>query len=206
MCGLNIKWGEYKNNPIVDEKNNLKVVKTIENIDDFINVISVFKDEPYYEILDKNACEEEYNLYKKNGLALGCYINNKIAGLNCIVYDSDKKHSVKFDDNDKVAYYSGLAVKNDYRHHGIGKLLVYETDKYLESLKLFDYSYARILLKGSMSEGIFKKYGFSDIYVNNKLIVDDVTYERNNPDVSKSDKRKYMVKILSNNASAIKRR
>lgn len=189
-----------------DEKNNLKIVKTIENIDDFIDAISVFKDAPYYEILDKNACEEEYSLYVQNGLVLGCYINNKIAGLNCIVYDSDKNHSVKFDEKDKIAYYSGLAVKNDYRHHGIGKLLVYETDKYLESLKFFDYSYARILLKGSMSEGIFKKYGFSDIYVNNELVIDDVMYERNNSNVSKSDKRKYMVKKLTNNASPITRR
>jgi len=181
-----------------DEKNNLKIVKTIENIDDFIDAISVFKDAPYYEILDKNACEEEYSLYVQNGLALGCYINNKIAGLNCIVYDSDKNHSVKFDEKDKIAYYSGLAVKKDYRHHGIGKLLVYETDKYLESLKLFDYSYARILLKGSMSEGIFKKNGFRDIYDEfGELIVDDVDYERNNPNVSTSDQRKYMGKAFT---------
>jgi len=189
-----------------DKENNLRVIKTINNIDDFIDVISVFKSAPYYEILDKESCEEEFELYKEKGLALGYYINNKIAGLNCLVYESDPNHSICFSDKDAIAYYSGFAVKPEYRKLGIGKLLIYETDKYLESLKLYDYSYARILLKGSMSEGIFKKYGFEDAYVNGELIVDDVEYTRNNLEVSSLDKRKYMVKTMSNKGNGIFRR
>ena len=101
----------YKN---YDEKNNLNVIKTVNNIDDFIDVISVFKAAPYYEILDKNACEEEFEGYKKNGIALGFYVNNKIAGLNCILNEYDKDHSIYFSDKDKinsaasVVYSSGL--------------------------------------------------------------------------------------------------
>lgn len=189
-----------------DKENNLKIIKTINNIDDFIDVISVFKSAPYYEILDKESCEEEYELYKQKGLALGYYINNKIAGLNCLVYESDPNHSICFSDNDKIAYYSGFAVKPQCRKLGIGNLLICETDKYLQSLKLYDYSYARILLEGSMSEGIFKKHGFEDAYVNNVRIVDDVEYTRNNLEVPSSDKRKYMVKTMSNKGNGIFRR
>lgn len=178
--------------------NDLKVIKTITNIDDFMEVISVFKEAPYYEILDKNAIEEEYETYKQNGLALGFYLNDKIAGLNCLVYKGDPKHSILFSRLDNIAYYSGFAVKPNYRKIGIGKLLISETDKYLQSLKLFDYSYARILINGSMSEGIFKLYGFTDAYYNNELIVDDVEYKRNKEDVEQVDVRKYMVKKLSN--------
>lgn len=193
----------YKN---YDRNNNLNTIKTITNIDDFIDGIRVFRGAPYYEILNTEDCEEEYELYKQKGLALGFYVDDKIAGLNCIVFDSDPKHSVSFSEEDKIAYYSGLAVKQNYRKLGIGKLLIYETDKYLDSLKLYDYSYARILLHGSMSEGIFKKYGFEDIYVNDELIIDDVEYERNNPYVSRIDQRKYMVKSLSNKGNNIYRR
>lgn len=193
----------YKN---IDKDNNLQVIKTVDNIEDFTNVITVFKGAPYYEILSPKDCEEEYELYNKNGLVLGFYINDKIAGLNCIAYENDPKHSICFSDQDKIAYYSGFAVKPNYRRLGIGKLLICETDKYLESLKLYDYSYARILLKGSMSEGIFKKYGFEDAYVNNELIVDDVEYERCCLGVPSSDKRKYMVKTMSNKGQGIFRR
>ena len=74
-------------------------------------------------------------------------------------------------------------------HTGELFLLTYKTiEKALETntyhpvhrdLKMFDYSYARILTKGSMSEGIFKRYGFRDIYDEfGDLIVDDVDYER----------------------------
>lgn len=182
-----------------DEKSNsLVVVKTIANIDDFIETIGVFKDKPYYEILDKDACEEEYALYEKNGLVLGAYVDGKIAGVNCLVYDSDKSHSIVFPDDSHVVYYSGLAVKNEYRRFGLGKLLVGDTEKFLEDFKLNDYHYARILCKGSMSEGIFAKNGFVDAYDNqDQLIVDDVEYLRNNSDVPYSDKRKYMVKSLT---------
>lgn len=190
-------YGDY------DNLGNQRVIKTIDTIDDFIDGILVFRNAPYYEVLSKDDCEEEYSSYVENGIPLGCYINGQIAGLNCILYDSEDKHSILFSDKDKIAYYSGLAVKGEYRKHGIGKLLVRETDLFLQNLKMFDYSYARILLHGSMSEGIFRKYGFEDVYVDGNLIVDEVDYERNTSGVSSKDERKYMVKSLSNKGHGI---
>lgn len=181
------------------------IVRTLDHFEDFEKGIVVFRNAPYYEILSKKDMEEEYGVYVDKGIAFGCYLDDELAGINCMVYEEDKKHSIAFGENDRIAYYSGLAVRGDFRGLGIGKLLVHETDLYLQDLKLFDYSYARILLKGSMSEGIFRKYGFEDILVDNNLIVDDVDYERNNPDVATSDKRKYMGKAFTKTYS-IKRR
>jgi len=187
-------------------KNDNKVIKTVTNIEDFKDVIRVFCGKPYYEILDDKACEEEYNLYVEKGIVLGYYIDNKIIGINCIVNEADKSHSIKFPEGDKVAYYSGLAVKEGCREHGIGKLLVYETDKYLNDLKLFDYSYARILCKESMSEGIFYKNGFRDAYdFEGKLIVDIPEYQKNT-ETNILDERKYMVKRMVNNNHRFMRR
>jgi len=180
-----------------DKKKNI-VIKTITNFEDFEKGITVFRNAPYHEILSKSDMEEEYNGYVENGIALGCYVDSEIAGLNCIAYDADSKHSVMFNKEARIAYYAGLAVRSDFRGLGLGKLLVSETDKFLQDLKMFDYSYARILTKGSMSEGIFKRNGFRDIYDEfGELIVDDVDYERNNPNVSTSDQRKYMGKAFT---------
>ena len=57
-----------------------------------------------------------------------------------------------------------------------------------------------------MSEGIFRKYGFEDAYVNGELIVDDVEYVRNNNNVLTSDKRKYMVKTFNDKGNGIFRK
>ena len=180
-----------------DKKNNQIIVKEVNKLNEFCDVITVFKSKPYNEILTKEDIEEEYQLYMSNGIIIGCYINGEIAGLNCIYDGAEKKHSIVFNDKDKIAYYSGFAVKPLFRGLGVGKLLIYQTDKYLQNLKLYDYSYARILLEGSMSEGIFKKNDFQDAYYNDKLIVDEVKYKRNDPTVSDTDKRKYMVKTMS---------
>lgn len=180
-----------------DKEKNI-VIKTITNFEDFEKGITVFRNAPYHEILSKSDMEEEYNTYVENGIALGCFVDGNIAGLNCIVHEADPKHSVMFDKDARVAYYSGLAVRCGFRGLGLGKLMVRETDKFLQDLKMFDYSYARILTKGSMSEGIFKRYGFRDIYDEfGDLIVDDVDYERNDPNVSTSDQRKYMGKAFT---------
>ena len=127
----------------------------------------------------------------------GCFINDEIAGINCILNDVPSDYSICFSDKSRIAYYSGLAVKSQFRRLGLGKLLVNETEKYLESQDKYDSSFARILCEGSMSEGIFRLNGFMDAYYNNTLITDDVSYERNTG-VVQSDKRKYMVKRISN--------
>ena len=187
-------------------KENNKVIKTVTNFEDFKDVIRVFCEKPYYEILSDKDCEEEYNLYVEKGIVLGCYIDNKIVGINCIVNEADKNHSIVFPEGSKVAYYSGLAVKENCREHGSGKLLVYHTDKYLNDLKMYDYSYARILCKGSMSQGIFYKNGFRDAYdLEGKLIVDIPEYQKNT-ESNILDERKYMVKKLVNDNPRFKRR
>lgn len=187
-------------------KENNKVIKTVTNFEDFKEVIREFCKKPYYEILSDKDCEEEYNLYVDKGIVLGCYIDNKIVGINCVVNEADKNHSIMFPEGSKVAYYSGLAVKENCRGEGSGKLLVYHTDKYLTDLKLYDYSYARILCKESMSEGIFYKNGFRDAYdLKGNLIVDIPEYQKNT-DTNILDERKYMVKKLVNDNLRFKRR
>lgn len=185
-------FGEYDK----DLKSNV-VIKTIDHFEDFKKGITVFRCAPYYEILSEQDMKDEYANYVDNGIAFGCYLDGELAGLNCIVYEDDKKHSIAFGEDDRIAYYAGLAVRKEHRGKGIGKLLVNQTDLFLQNLNMFDYSYARILVKGSMSEGIFRKYDFEDILVDGKLIVDDVDYERNNPTVPTSDQRKYMGKAFT---------
>lgn len=175
------------------------VIKTVNNKEDFIKGLKVFQNPPYNEILTNKDCEEEYNLYNKNGIVFGAFIDDEIAGINCILNDVPDTYGIGFYDNNKVAYYAGLAVLQEYRKRGIGKLLVQKTQKYLENYQNIDYTFARILCEGSMSEGIFKLNGFIDAKDNNNsLIVDEVTYERNNSKTPISDRRKYMVKVLNN--------
>ena len=181
----------------IDKLNNKIEVKTVNNFNDFADTLAVFRGFPYYEMLPVEDIKEEFSLYQDKGIALGAYVNDKIVGLNCIVYESEDKHSLAFVDPKKVAYYSGLAVKEECRGLGIGKILVRETDKFLQDLKMFDYEYARILLTGSMSEGIFRLNGFEDASVQDGLIVDEVGYVRSNTLEYAPDKRKYMVKKLT---------
>lgn len=184
----------------IDKLNNKIEVKTVNGYEDFKNTITVFRGFPYYETLPEVDIKDEFSLYQDKGIALGAYVNDKIVGLNCIVYESEDKHSIAFVDPKKVAYYSGLAVKEECRGLGIAKILVSETDKFLQDLKMFDYEYARILLHGSMSEGIFRLNGFEDASVKDGLIVDEVGFVRSNTGEYAPDERKYMVKKLTLNA------
>ena len=174
------------------------IVREIDNFNDFKEVILVFQDYPYNEILSDKECQLEYDLYMQNGYIFGCYVDDNIAGINCVLNDVPDDYSIKFYDNSKIAYYSGLAVKSDYRKLGLGKILVGETQKYLEGTDSYDFTFARILCKNSMSEGIFKQNGFIDAYFDDSLITDEVSYLRNTGEVG-TDKRKYMVKRLTDN-------
>ena len=177
-------------------ENNIITLKTVNDYKEFREVLKVFSGYPYYEILSDKDCKDEYELYLEKGIVIGHYINDVISGINCIVYEQDDKHSIKFDDNDLIAYHSGFAVKENLRNHGIGKTLIKTTEEFLTDSNKFNYEYARILCEGSMSERIFQKYGFVDAYdKNNNLIVDDVGYMDSNGKLHQ-DKRKYMVKTL----------
>lgn len=180
------------------------IIKNVDNFDNFKDVLCVFRNYPYNEILSDEDCKDEYVLYNENGYIFGCYLDGNITGINCILNDVPKEYSIGFEDTKKVAYYSGLAVKDKYRNLGIGKMLVSKTQDYLEKCGKYDYAFARILCEGSMSEGIFSKYGFSDAYFDGKIITDDVSYLRGDGMV-RSDKRKYMVKRMSNNNSFFRR-
>lgn len=180
------------------------VIKNVDDFDNFKDVLCVFRNYPYNEILSEEDCKFEYDLYKENGYIFGCYLDGNIAGINCILNDVPSDYSIGFENNSNVAYYSGLAVKNEYRGLGIGKMLVSKTQDYLERTCKYDYAFARILCEGSMSEGIFSEYGFYDAYYDGQLITDDVSYLRNNG-MTISDKRKYMVKRISSNNSFFRR-
>ena len=181
-----------------DMNDRIITLKTVEDFKEFKEVIKVFSGWPYCERLTDKDCKDEYELYDQNGFVIGCYVDDVIAGINCVVNKPDERHSIKFLDDLSVAYHSGLAVKNEFRKQGLGKLLIKNTDKFIVDLDTFDYEYARILNRNSMSEGIFKKYGFIDAYdQNGQLIVDDVNYEDLNGELHK-DRRRYMVKTLKN--------
>lgn len=189
---------ERKNNDII-------TLKTVNDFKEFKEVLKVFSTYPYYEILSDKDCKEEYELYLENGIVIGHYINDIISGINCIVYKQDDNHSIKFDNQDSIAYHSGFAVKENLRNHGIGKSLIETTEQYLANTNKFNYEYARILCEGSMSERIFKNYGFIDAYDNNgNLITDDITYIDSNKQIHQ-DKRKYMVKTLKKGSGFTRR-
>lgn len=190
----------------IDKDNQICQIKTIETIDDFMKVIVEFRKNPFYEILDKESCEKEFALYMEKGQALGYYKDGKIVGLNCLIYESDKSHSIKFDDDLKVAYYSGFVVLENFRNRGIGKRLIKETDNFLKEQNCFDYCYARVMAKDAESEPIFRLNDFEEVCIDGELVIDEVTYERNNPNVSQTDERKYMAKKLSDTKKKILRR
>ena len=181
------------------------LIKEIDNYEKFKDIIGVFKNPPYNEIMTDKDCRKEFESYIYNGYMFGCFIDDEIAGINCILNDVPSDYSIRFSDKSRIAYYSGLAVKPQFRKMGLGKLLVHETEKFLESQDKYDSSFARILCEGSMSEGIFKLNGFTDAYYNDDLIIDEVTYERNTGLVQ-SDKRKYMVKRISDRTNEYTRR
>lgn len=189
-----------------DLKDRVITLKTVDDFKEFKEVIKVFSGYPYYEPLTDQDCKDEYELYLQKGIVIGHYIDDKIAGINCIVYEPNTKQSIKFDDKDQIAYYSGFAVKQDLWGNGIGNRLMKATEDYLIDLNRFNYEYARILCDISMSEGTFKRYGFTDFYdSNNNLVIDDVEYMDINDQLHK-DKRKYMVKKLNNKGNGITRR
>lgn len=189
-----------------DNNDRIITLKTVDDYKDFKEVIKIFSNYPYYEILSDKDCMNEYELYEQNGFVIGCYVDDVIAGINCVVNKPDESHSIKFFDDLSIAYHSGFAVKNEFRKQGLGKLLIENTDKFIVDLDIFDYEYARILNRNSMSEGIFKKYGFIDAYdQKGQLIVDDVNYIDLNGDLHK-DRRRYMVKSLNNKGKGYYRR
>ena len=180
---------------LINEDKNYILVKNIYKYEEFKKVVKVFSNPPYNEILTDNDCKIEFNSYIENGFIIGCYVNDDIAGINCILNDVPKNYSIKFYDKSRIAYYSGLAVKEEYRKMGLGKLLVSKTQNYIEQDERYDFSLARILCKGSMSEGIFKKNNFFDAYDHGELIIDEVEYLRNTGNIEK-DSRKYMIKKI----------
>lgn len=179
------------------------VIKTINNFEDFKSGIRVFCAPPFNEILSDKECKKEYDSYDNNGIVFGAYINNEIVGLNCLLADVKEEYGIGFYDKDKVIYYAGLATKEftkkgeKLRGRGIGKLLVRKSDEFVRELKKFDYEFARIQCIDSHSEEIFRRNGFVDAYFNGNLIVDNVSYIRNNTNELKSDERKFMVKTLN---------
>ena len=177
------------------------LVRTLQSLDEFKDGIRVFQNPPFCEVLSDKDCEEEYNSYVDNGIAFGCFVDDKLAGINCVLYDVPEEYGIGFHDKDKVAYLSGLAVKEEFRKKGLGKLLQQETEKYLEGLDKYDYIFARIQCEGSMSAGIIAPMGYEDAYYNGELIVDNATYERNREDLPQSDARKFMVKTLNQNGN-----
>ena len=141
-------------------KDSYCLVKTVSNYENFKDIIGIFKNPPYCEILSDDDYFNEYQSYVNNGYMFGCYINNEIAGINCILNDVPCDYSICFTNKNRVAYYSGLAVKPQFRNMGLGKLLVNQTEKFLKETNDYDRSFARILCHGSMSEGIFRLNGF----------------------------------------------
>lgn len=171
------------------------LIKTMHDFDDFKKVIKVFSEDPYNEVLSDQDCIDEFDSYEKNGFVIGGYVDGQIQGINCILNDVPEDYSINFVNPKRIAYYSGLAVLKNCQKNGLGWRLVTETDRYIQELGKYDYSFARIRCFDSQSEGIFRKHGFIDAYQDEELIVDDVTYLRNTG-VYDHDLRKYMVKKL----------
>ena len=170
----------------VNENKERITLKDKVTFEEFAKALRVFNRDPQYnEMLTDADCKAEYDTYSNNetGILLGAYLNDQIAGVNCISYGNHKEHSIEFPDPSKVAYYAGLAVLEEARRRHIGDLLVVQTQALLEELNKkglhkLDYSYARLLCRESQSEPIFKKYGFATAFdADGQLIADTVRYQ-----------------------------
>lgn len=175
---MNELWGldtVYK----YDENGNcIGYVKPITEFNDFSDVIDVFKEPPYGEPLTMEDKVEEYESYVDHGLALGYYTTDgEIMGYIGLLEEVEDEHKEYFDENIdclKPLYVYGVATKSKFRGHGVATTLINATYNHALNEDV-DFIYCRINHKDSMSEAIFRKGGYGDLYQNGEIVFQDIS-------------------------------
>lgn len=161
--------------PIYLEKG---VIKPIINFEEFSDIIDVFKEPPYGEPLTTQDKIEEYESYLNHGLALGYYtLDGEIMGYIGLLDEVENEHKEYFHENIDCLnplYVYGVATKSKFRGHGIATTLINTTFSYALN-KDIDFVYCRINHKDSMSEGIFRNSGYTDLYQGGEIVFQDIS-------------------------------
>lgn len=161
--------------PIYLEKG---IIKPITEFEEFSDIINVFTEPPYGEPLTLEDKIEEYNGYVNHGLALGYYnFEGEIMGYIGLMDEVEDEHKEYFDKNIdllKPLYVYGVATKSNFRGHGIATVLIEIINTYAVNADI-DFVYCRINHKDSMSEGIFRKNGYTDLYQEGEIVFQDIS-------------------------------
>ena len=170
-------------------------IVTVKNFNDFKDVFTVFREEPFYEDWTDDSIKEQFDYLKDNGEILGYYTDRNIVGIYSMIGNAISSHPVKFIEPDKVIYLSDIAIKKKYRGKGYAKDLVNFFMNYFEKQDYYNEVYFRTNLVGSMSEKLMIPYGFKPIIDNNgEIITEDVSFSRTIDNLDSIDKKKFLSK------------
>ena len=175
-------------------------IVTVKNFNDFKDVFSVFREEPFYEDWQDDSIREQFDYLKENGEVLGYYTDRNIVGIYSMVGGAIPTHPVKFIEPEKVIYLSDIAIKKKYRGKGYAKDLVNFFMNYFENQDYYNEAYFRTNLVGSMSERLMLPYGFKPILdKDGNIITEDVSFDRTNDNLETLDRRKFLFKKRGEN-------
>ncbi|MEG1048655.1 MAG: GNAT family N-acetyltransferase [Bacilli bacterium] len=178
------------------------MIKQLKIYEDFVKIIKVFQQKPFYEKLTEEDIQKEFQLYiDGKGGAFAYYDIDEIVGITCFTEGFESEHGIIFPDFNKVSYISGMATLEKARGKGVGTDLMEYTLDNFKNEKNYDYTYLRTNLIGSMSSGIAKKHGFITLEKNNQIYTQQVTFERIDPNIPNTDIRKFMAKTLTKEAN-----
>jgi GNAT superfamily N-acetyltransferase len=175
-------------------------IVTVKNFNDFKDVFSVFREEPFYEDWQDDSIREQFDYLKENGEVLGYYTDRNIVGIYSMIGGAIPTHPVKFIEPEKVIYLSDIAIKKKYRGKGYAKDLVNFFMNYFENQDYYNEAYFRTNLVGSMSERLMLPYGFKPILdKDGNIITEDVSFDRTNDNLETLDRRKFLSKKRGEN-------
>ena len=157
--------------------------------EDFAKVFKVFTFAPFFEDWKPEQVLETYNTFSvKDGSVFGYYLDEKCVSILTLRPFTPGEHPVSYPDNSKTMYLSDVATLPKFRGMGIGTKLFLHALRHTKVLG-YDNIYLRTNEKGtSMSYGIAKKCGFTQI----PDICQEVYFPRTNPYVPDTDLRIFM--------------
>ena len=137
------------------------IIEELTNLEDFKNVYKVFSGSPYNEKYTDEELKEIFEEYKQKGFVYGAYNEEECIGLIALERGKKTGQPVNFE-GEEVMYLADVAVLENYRRRGLGnQLMLYGVIQ--AKLLGYDKLYMRTLAKGSMSYGIAKSIGFTQI-------------------------------------------
>ena len=167
------------------------IIKEVEKKEDFKKVFKVFREYPYNELWPDIEIEEEFKKIKDIGRVIGCYYKENCIGIITFYDIIRNEHPITYGKNNKVLYFSDIAVLKEFRNNGIAtKLLKYMIE--FATTNAYDIIYMRTMQPDkSMSYSMVVKNGFT--------VVNGVTEDKKMSRVSgnvESDQRIFLEYII----------